>query len=168
MKHEKTTGRKPVRFWIRDEIEEIIKDKNIDRTRFHEYSKLRHRGIIQKFLSSFCIRKGAATRQESLEGMSLCFIPSLENRVIDCFFRTDNWNEYLNSIRQEIPQGVDRLFLLLEEGWVYEGCVDELFAVLGECSGNLEDFYIVSTRFDWFISSVEDNAVFFRRGGGRD
>lgn len=30
---------KPLRYWSRIEIEEIIKEKNIDRTRFYEYSK---------------------------------------------------------------------------------------------------------------------------------
>ena len=31
--------KKPVRYWIRDEIEEIIKEQNINRNRFYEYSK---------------------------------------------------------------------------------------------------------------------------------
>ena len=37
---------KPVKYWIRTEIEEIIKEKSIDRKRFYEYSKTSYQKII--------------------------------------------------------------------------------------------------------------------------
>ena len=45
--------RKPFRYWIRDEIEEIIKEENIDRKRFYEASKNNYQSIINKFYYSF-------------------------------------------------------------------------------------------------------------------
>lgn len=51
------TFKKSMRFWIRDEIEEIIKEENIDRKKFHEFSKLRYQDIINKFYYSFCDHK---------------------------------------------------------------------------------------------------------------
>ena len=44
---------KPVRYWIRDEIEEIIKEENIDRKRFYETSKCKYHSISNKFYYSF-------------------------------------------------------------------------------------------------------------------
>ena len=34
---------KPLKYWIRDEIEEIIKEENIDRKQFGEYSKFKYK-----------------------------------------------------------------------------------------------------------------------------
>ena len=44
---------KPVKYWIRDEIEEIIKEKSIDRKRFCEYSKTNYQKIINRFYYTF-------------------------------------------------------------------------------------------------------------------
>lgn len=38
---------------MRDEIEEIIKTKNIDRSRFHEFDQHRYNEIIKKFYYTF-------------------------------------------------------------------------------------------------------------------
>ena len=40
---------KPVRYWIRIEIEEIIKEKSIDRKLFYEYSKTKYQKVINRF-----------------------------------------------------------------------------------------------------------------------
>ncbi len=53
--------KKPMRFWIRDEVEEIIKEENIDRKRFYEFSKFRYQDIINKFYYSFCDYKNIVT-----------------------------------------------------------------------------------------------------------
>ncbi len=37
---------KPVNYWIRAKIEEIIKEKSVDRERFYEYSKTGYQKII--------------------------------------------------------------------------------------------------------------------------
>lgn len=154
---------KPIRYRIRDQIEVVVKEHGIDRARFHEYSKLRYRSVIQRFCSRFCVGGSAGSGQASLSFRTLRFAPRLERRYIDCFFRTRDWPQYLDAIKAAVPPEESRLFLLLEEGWVYEGYTDELFSVLGECGGCLSDFYIVSPQFEWFIavSSIDDNAVLF-------
>ena len=45
---------KPVKYWIRTEIEEIIKDKSVDRERFCEYSKTNYQkiGPMSRFSTS--------------------------------------------------------------------------------------------------------------------
>lgn len=44
---------KPVRYWIRDEIEEIMKEEKIDRKRFCEYAKTEYQKVINEFYYSF-------------------------------------------------------------------------------------------------------------------
>ena len=44
---------KPYNDWIRDEMEAIIKEKNIDRSRFHEYSKFNYYEVIKAFYYAF-------------------------------------------------------------------------------------------------------------------
>ena len=39
--------------FYRDDIEEIIKEKQIDRKRFHEFSKINYVDILQKFFFLF-------------------------------------------------------------------------------------------------------------------
>ena len=41
---------KPFNYWIRDEMEAIIKEKNIDRSRFHEYCCLLYTSYISSSL----------------------------------------------------------------------------------------------------------------------
>ena len=50
---QKRLKNKPVRYWIRDEIEEIIKEEQIDRKRFYEASKYDHLRIVNRFYYSF-------------------------------------------------------------------------------------------------------------------
>ena len=46
--------------------------------------------------------------------------------------------------------------MILSQGWVYEGYIKEILAVLGEMDGLLEDFYIVSPVVDWMIAYCDD------------
>ena len=156
---------KPRTYIIRDEIEEIIKEIKIDRSRFHEFSKFRYQEIIQKFYYAFSDRKNYTPSQIPLCYKHMHIRQELESYGIDCFFRTDNWVEYMETIKKEIPDKHQKLFLILDDGWVYEGYTDELFAVLEETSWALTDFYIVSSKFDWFIavSEIEDNATMYKR-----
>ena len=56
-----------------------------------------------------------------------------------------------------------KLFLILSEGWVYEGHIDEMFNVLRNIT-YITDFYIVSNKFDWFIAvnDMEDYAAIYK------
>ncbi len=40
--------KKPVKYWIRSEIEEIVKEKLADRNTFYEYSKIGYQKIINR------------------------------------------------------------------------------------------------------------------------
>lgn len=46
-----------VRYWSRDEIEQIVKNRHIDRTRFYEYSKTDYERVIKNFIIHFVSTK---------------------------------------------------------------------------------------------------------------
>ncbi len=150
---------------IRDDIESIIKECNIDRNNFHEFSKIEYVNIIHRFYFTFSdIKNHPVNPDTSLTLNSMHFRQELKQEHIDCFFRTNDWCEYMNSIKNAIPDQEQKLFLILCEGWVYEGKIKELFNVLKEVT-YIKDFYIVSARFDWFIavSDMEDSAFIYKR-----
>lgn len=155
-----------IRCYYRDEIEEIIKEENIDRTRFHEFSKFRYNEIIRKFYYNFHDYKNFTTSRISLYYKFMHLRDNLEVHYIDCFFRTYDWFEYMETVRAEISHITEKMYLILEQGWVYEGYVNEIFDVLiqSDC-GWTTDCYIVSSKFDWFIamSYIEDNATIYRK-----
>lgn len=156
---------KPARFYIRDEIEEIIKEENIDKTRFHEFSKFGYKDIIRKFYYNFADYKNFTPSQISLYYKFMHLRDNLKIHYIDCFFRTYDWVEYMETVRAEIAHITEKMYLILEQGWVYEGYVDEIFDVLIETDCGLTDCYIVSSKFDWFIaiSYIEDNATIYKK-----
>ena len=41
--------KQPTRYWSRIEIEAIVKELNIDRNRFYEYSKTNYQKVINRF-----------------------------------------------------------------------------------------------------------------------
>lgn len=158
------TFKKSMRFWIRDEIEEIIKQGNIDRKKFHEFSKLRYQDIINKFYYSFCDHKNFFTDRIILSYHDLHFRKNLHSHIIAGFFQCADWLDYLEKIRAEIVTD-GKLYLILSEKWVYEGCLNEIITVLSETDGWLQDFYIVSSKFDWFVAHdyIEDCAEMYRK-----
>lgn len=155
---------KGLRYMIRDDIEDIMKTENIDRSKFHEYSKTGYLDIIRKFYFTFCdIVNYPVKTRISLTYNDLHFRADLSEEIIDCFFRTDEWSEYMDTIKAAIPENTVKLFLILSEGWVYEGEVGEVFEVL-RMTPHIRDFYIISPKYDWFIAAsyIEDNATMFR------
>lgn len=156
--------KKPMRFWIRDEVEEIIKEENIDRKRFYEFSKFRYQDIINKFYYSFCDYKNFVTDKIRFEYRSLHFRKNLEYYVIAGFLQSAGWVDYLEKICREIATD-EKLYLILSEKWVYEGYLNEIITVLSETDGWLQDFYIVSPKFDWFIvhDDIEECAKMYRK-----
>ncbi|MDE5854106.1 MAG: hypothetical protein K2H19_03485, partial [Ruminococcus sp.] len=85
---------------------------------------------------------------------------NLESYGIHCFFRTDNWIDYMETVRAEISHITEKMYLILEQGWVYESYANEIFDVIIEM-----DCYIVSSKLDRFIaiSYIEDNATMYRK-----
>ena len=150
---------KPVRYWIRDEIEEIIKEENVDRSSFHEVSKYEYEKIIHKFYYSFCDYENYPSIR--LDCMRVHFHKRLK---ISETVRCGDWSEYIKAIEKMIPdnQRAEEFYLILSDGWVYEGSASGIISVLSEVDGLLDDFYVVSKRFDWFIVHSDDGESMVR------
>lgn len=154
---------KGMHFLVRDDIENIIKELNIDRSRFHEYPKTGYKEIIKKFYFTFCDIKNFPVHEKiDLSVNRMHFRSDLKEEGIDCFFRTNDWCEYMDTIKKDIQDSSQKLFVILGEGWVYEGYRDELFEILKGLT-YINDFYIISSKFQWFIavSYIEDNATIY-------
>ena len=68
-----------------------------------------------------------------------------------------DWEASLNKIKELLVYDQNRkLFLILSDGWVYEGYMDEILAVLAETDGIIEDFYIVTSEYDKFAVYCDD------------
>lgn len=156
---------KPLRCWIRDEIEEIIKEEQIDRSRFHEASKFTYEGILRKFYYSFFQYEENQEYAVSDFSYSYGWL-KLHKRLqeTDTIRWYTDWTEYIQSVTLLIPeaQKQDAFFLILGEGWVYEGYIHEIMAVLLETDNLLKDFYIVSKKFDWMIVHCDDGECMFK------
>ena len=150
---QKKLKNKPVKNWIRDEIEEIIKEENIDRNRFREFSKHKYEDIIKKFYYAFVDYEKYPKIELEYCWLHLRNSLTKENNVLV----NGDWNEFLRQVSGLIEQNEDRkLYMILLQGWVYEGYRKEIFHVLSETDGLLEDFYIVSPDFDWTIAYCDD------------
>ena len=144
---------KPIRYWSRIEIEEIVKDKNIDRTRFYEYSKNKYQQVIKKFYYSFADYKNHP--RIDLNYLWLHFRKELNQ--IYCEYSGSDWETSLYKIKELLAYNWNRkLFLILYDGWVYEGYIDEVLSVLAETDGIIEDFYIVTPEYDKFAMYCND------------
>ena len=156
------TMHKPVRYRIRDEIEEIIKEVNIDRSRFFEASKINYRSIINKFYYSFIDYEGKGKPDfTELSYLWLVFRKNLKRSQF-IHWRKD-YEEFIGSIAALIPNGYlnNMHYLILSQGWVYEGYIPEIIAVLNETDGWLDDFYVVSKKYDYVIIYTDDGQCMY-------
>ena len=148
---------------LRDEIEEAIKAKNIDRGKFHEYSMQGYGDIISKFYFTFADIKNYPVGRQTLEEYNMHFREELYQEYIACSLNYESHAGYIQAIKAGIPDE-DKLFLILSDGWVYEGEKDAMFDVLEEVY-DIRDFYIISPKFSWFtaVSKIEDSACLYRQ-----
>ncbi|MBE6867782.1 MAG: hypothetical protein E7494_03365 [Ruminococcus albus] len=148
---------------LRDEIEEAIKAKNIDRGKIHEYSKQGYGDIISKFYFTFADIKNYPVGRQTLEEYNMHFREELYQEYIACSLNYESHAGYIQAIKAGIPDE-DKLFLILSDGWVYEGEKDAMFDVLEEVY-DIRDFYIISPKFSWFtaVSKIEDSACLYRQ-----
>lgn len=144
---------KPIRYWIRDEIEEIIKEENIDRSRFYEASKTEYENIIRKFYYSFADYENYPKINISYDTIHF------QNRL-SCseHIHCKDWNSYIQNIKSliDIEQHALQFYVIINDAWVYEGYLPEILSVLSEVDGLLENFYIVSKQYDWLIAHSDD------------
>ena len=96
------------------------------------------------------------------------FREELYQEYIACSLNYESHAGYIQAIKAGIPDE-DKLFLILSDGWVYEGEKDAMFDVLEEVY-DIRDFYIISTKFSWFtaVSYIEDNACLYRQTSDRN
>lgn len=144
---------KPLKYWIRDEIEEIIKEENIDRKRFGEYSKFKYEDVIKQFYYTYMNYE----RYPKIE-LSYCWLHFRDSiQKEDNIYVDGDWKQFLHRVGELLEEKEDtNLYMILSQGWVYEGYIKEILDVLGETNSLLEDFYIVSPVFDWMIAYCED------------
>ena len=149
-----TLKKRPFRSWSRVEIEEIIKEKNIDRARFAEYSKTEYQAIINRFYYAFVNHN--STSKVKVQGAWNNLRNSLSK--VDFVSEDKGWYEMLDSMKSSFAKNCDtKCFLLLDDGWLYEGYIEEVVNVLREIDGFIEAFYIFTHGFDFLYSYSSDS-----------
>ena len=154
----KNLKNKPARYWSRIEIEEIVKEKNIDRNRFYEYSKNKYLQVINRFYYSFVEHKNANHKECSQVRLSYLWL-NFRNELNKIYheYASSDWDTSLFKIKEFLEYDWNKkLFLILSDGWVYEGYIEEILSVLAETDGLIEDFYIVTPKYDKFAMYCSD------------
>lgn len=142
---------------MRDEIESIIKEFNLDRSRIFEISHLRYEDIIKKVEKTF-VKNGGPLHWSNIDNRFNKELP-IKTQYIG---NNKMWYQSLSKII-----GDELHYVLLEDTknyqpkyWVYEMCPKEIITVINE-SYMLDDFYIVSKKFQWLISECHEDIVYF-------
>lgn len=145
--------------YIRNEIERIIKEKQIDRSKCFECSKITYRAIIRKIEQVFVLHGGDIHWSNMGGGF---------NKNLVC--KTKDISEdrmWVTKLPNIIPENNQLVYVLFEDSmnfrpkyWIYEMGIPELICMIGEICG-LDDFYIVSKKFDWLISECHEDIVSF-------
>ena len=118
-----------------------------------KYSKYKYEEVVERFYYTY-INYEKYPKME-LEYCWLHFRDSLyKGKNI---YVGGDWKCFLHQLGELIEEKKDtKLYMILSQGWVYEGFIKEILNVLGETDGLLEDFYIVSPQFDWMIAYCDD------------
>lgn len=141
------------KYWIRDEIEEIIKEEKIDRKRFSECAKFKYENVIKRFYYTFMDYE----KFPKIE-MSYCWLKFRKSlQKGNNIYVNGEWKYFLYQVGTLMKGREDtKFYMILSEGWVYEGYIKEILDVLEETESFLEDFYIVSPAFDCVIAYCDD------------
>ena len=152
--------------FYRDEIEKIVKEEKIDRDRFHEFSKSKYEYIIKKFYFFFSDYNHFTPDKITLERKRMHFRSSLKSFAIAGIYAAGSWAEYVKIIKAALPLTInENLFFITSPGWVYQGYADEIFQVLTKLDDWIGDFFIISSKFDWFIAhDYIDECAFMYQG----
>ncbi len=155
------TASEKIRYEMRNEIEQIIKEQNIDRMKFHETKKDRYEQIICKLYYTFF----------DYEKYPKIQLPYMWTRFRDTLAFTqpiwtdwNNWEEYINCIDSLIPEKISTLpyYLLVDGGWLYDGILSEIKKVLQVYPDSMEDFYLFPRDYKWLINHCDDGACMYR------
>lgn len=152
---------KSLKYEIRMEIEEIVKEKSVDRRLFYEYSKTKWQKVINEFYYAF-VDYEKYPRVE----LNYCWLHFREElHKIGCVSLGIGWECMLEKIKELFPYDWNKkIYLILSQGWVYEGYIDSIIDVLKEI-GFSDDFYIVTPQFDKFAAYCDDGEclVFYEK-----
>ncbi len=149
---------------IREAIENVVKNRYLDRSRIFEVSHLKYENIIKKIEKTFIINRGTSFYHSTLHWSNI------ENRFSPSFtikqtYVGDNvlWYHQLNKI---IPDCLH--YVLFEDTinfqpkyWLYEMFPSEIITVIDESEPSPDDFYIVSKKLKWLISECHEDIVYF-------
>lgn len=155
MNNHNDSKNKPVRYQSRDEIEENVKTLGIDRSRFHEYSKTGYQKVIDHFYYAFVDHKGI--KKPDLKYCWLNFRKDLKQTAHITAGSGISWDDMIHGVKDNMRYDwTKKLFLILDDGWVYEGYIDEMISVMNNTEGMTGDFYFVTPQYDRFAAYCED------------
>ncbi|MDE7323520.1 MAG: hypothetical protein K2N73_12540 [Lachnospiraceae bacterium] len=154
---------KPLRYELRDEIEDIIKEVNIDRTEFHETAKNMYEKVQRNVYYAFCdYKKYPAVQVDTY--MWTRFRKDLKSTDL-IITRWDDWDDYIGKLDTLIPGKKNPMafyYLVVDGGWVYEGTLTAIKKVLLEYPCSMADFYLFPKDYSWLITHCEDGASMCR------
>lgn len=156
---------KPANYMVRDEIEEIIKEDNIDRSKFHEVSKISYENILRKFYYTFFeYDKNVRYAEQKKINLSYAWLYFCKNLNHSETIRAHYDDSDIDAIKSLVPDYSDEksCFCIVGEGWVYEGEISEMLKFFPSEIGIKTDYYIISKKFDWVVVNCEDGECIFR------
>lgn len=140
---------------MRDAIEMVIKEQNMDRSRLFEVSKLRYQEIIRKIEERFVLHGG---------GIHWSSITNAFNPNLPCVdFSIANHPDWYHLLGQIVPDPEQSVYVLFEDRWrnakywLYEMYLPEFINMMDQLCSN--DFYIISKKMDWLISENHEEVV---------
>ncbi|MCM1507322.1 MAG: hypothetical protein NC177_09345 [Ruminococcus flavefaciens] len=155
---------KPERYRVRDEIEETIKEENIDRSKFHEVSKFSYENILQKFYYTFFeYDRNLGYSEPKKIDLSYAWLNFRKSLNYSGTIRLYYDERDIDSVKKLVPDYSDDkiCFGIVEDGWVYEGEISAMLTAFSEIYFKT-DFYIISKKFDWVVVNCEDGECLWR------
>lgn len=143
---------------MRKDIENIIKEFQLDRKRVFEVSKYKYADIIRKIEKTFVKNSGNihwSNMGDGFQSQWPCFYKDVSQQM--------NWYHLLSQI---ILDNKEPIYVLFEDTvdyqpkyWLYEMYIPELIILID--NSNPDDFYLVSKKYDWLISKCHEEVVCF-------
>lgn len=129
-------------FSVRDELERIIKESNINKNEFHEAGKTQWLEILHKTEESFLQKKHYTN---TLDWGWVLF----KEPWFSLSFINDNAYEYIPKLIEE-----ESVWFIVEDYkdkmWVYEVDKAIISNIIAECSF-LREYFLVSKKYEWIL-----------------
>ncbi len=142
---------------VRNTIEEIRKNLNIDSSLFHEFSIFRYEKIIRKIFFKFA-------DTEKYKAISICMIYNkLHKRLKTVFeFNSYDFEKYIQNVKNVLPCKKDEYVYFIVTGafgdeymWVYEGTCEAVVKIIEDDFG-FYDYLIVDKKMEWLYYYCDD------------